>query len=157
MAIKDVDDLYLRRSASGFGLDDHFKENEPYSALVDADPAPWRGIATETLPTDIKKQLPCHYSRWIVVDPEQARHRRVGKAFVLFAESRKGWLPIASLSELSFAQKHFALVRRQSQAHRHCGGGMGGSIGRLPASEHRRSTPLVCADPPPGVRPPVSG
>jgi hypothetical protein len=152
MAIKDVDDLYLRRSTPGFGPDDHFKKSEPFSAPVEADPPPWRGIATETLPTDIKKQLPCHYREWIVVDPEQVRHRRVGNAFVLFAESRKGWRAITSLSELCFAQRHFALVRRQNQNHSQCGGGMSGSFKRFQASEHRRSTPLVCADPPPGVR-----
>jgi hypothetical protein len=152
MAIKDVDDLYLRRGAPGFGPDDHFNESEPFSAPVDADPPPWRGIATETLPTDIKKQLPCHYSQWIVVDPEQVRHRRVGKAFVLFAESREGWRAITSLSELSFAQRHFALVRRQNQSQPPCGGGVGGSFKRFPASESRRNAPLVCADPPPGVR-----
>ncbi|MGE4342862.1 MAG: hypothetical protein AB7F20_01075 [Geoalkalibacter sp.] len=42
MTIKDVDDLYLRHSAPGFGPDDHFKESEPFCDPVEADPPPWR-------------------------------------------------------------------------------------------------------------------
>ncbi|MDO3378329.1 hypothetical protein [Geoalkalibacter halelectricus] len=111
-------------------------------------PRPWRGIAVETLPSNLKKQLSPHYSDWIVVDPEQARYRRPGAQLQLFAEHKNGWAPIADLSRLDFAQKHYALARRTSTRPR------GGAAGGLAAVAPPWARPVVrgTCEPTPGVR-----
>ena len=116
---------YDRSGFDRFGRDRFGRtlaERDKRLGVIPADPRPWRGIDIETLPTDLTRQLCPHYRDWIVIDPEKTRYRRLGEDTRLFVEGKKGWEPVSSFSCLAIAQKHYAVARRQTQAHFEGGG-----------------------------------
>lgn len=74
---------------------------------------PWRGIATETLPNDIKKQLKPHWQHWIVANPEFARYRGSDGDARIFVLDRKGARQVRNMSEVAIGQQYYVLRRRK--------------------------------------------
>ncbi|MGE4578102.1 MAG: DUF2235 domain-containing protein [Desulfuromonadales bacterium] len=118
-------------------------QRDPWFDDTLSDPTPWRGIAIETLPIQLTRQLHPHYRDWIVIDPEKARYQRLGENTRLFVEGKKGWEPVDSFSSLRIGQKHYAVTRRLTRRTFGGGGSFGSSTSCLNFSYAEPPAPPV--------------
>ena len=83
---------------------DHVQEDEPVK--------PWRGISTECLPQELKRQLNPHWSDWLLADPEYSRYRSGSEQVQIFVRKNKNLVRVYSISEIELGQEHYVMRRK---------------------------------------------
>jgi hypothetical protein len=104
---------------------------------------PWRGISTETLPTDLKNQLKPHWRDWVVVNPEYARYRESADDIRVFVMESKGARRVQSLSAIGIAQQRYALRRQISRRTGMGGGGPAAAANQPEADPVEQEVPRL--------------